>query len=196
LYELPIEKGDHPAQLRDSSGLYFWPTDAILWKDTLHVAAYMYLGSFTEYYWKDVCIKEGKFLGTGDVEELTFSGADQWESICTPDGIHWYAACEGGHGNPAALYELMQPVNSGKGLPGSGIEIFSPNPAGDVINIFLTREYRGCRYCILDSSGKILASGDLKSRENRIDISFLKPGTYSLCAQKGRKISTLKFSKS
>lgn len=184
LYELPIKKGRYPAQLRDSSTLYFWITDAALWNDSLYCSAYMYLGSFTDFFWQGTSIKEGRFQGTGDVEEITFDGADQWESICTPDGQRWFAACEAGNGNPAALYELLDSKAEKRAQLLEKPLIF-PNPASNILHVNIIRQLKGSNYCILDSSGKPVLTGELCSRENQLDIGSLSSGNYNLCISKG-----------
>lgn len=195
LYELPPGKGIYAARLVDSLQLNFWVTGASVINSKLYGCGYLYLGSFSNFFWHGNSIMDGKFSGQDSSESMQFSSSTQWESICQI-GSRIFGACEASNGKPAALYEIYHQQTLGsrvKILP--KIKII-PNPAEGFINVVGDHTLVGARLCILDSSGKLMYSAIISQPDTEIDILSLKTGNYSLLIMRnGATIGSLKFSK-
>lgn len=86
--------------------------------------------------------------------------------------------------NPDPNYSISTGINS---LTKNVISIY-PNPASDVLNIKSESSLTNIEYTISDYTGRTLKAGEL---QDKIDISWLKPGIYFLTAEG----ETIKFIK-
>ncbi|MBJ7427554.1 MAG: T9SS type A sorting domain-containing protein, partial [Bacteroidia bacterium] len=71
-----------------------------------------------------------------------------------------------------------------------------PNPAVDVLNIELHQKNTGTEFYLSDLNGKVMLKGELSEIVNKIDISLLPNGIYTLTVlPSGKPTETVKIVK-
>lgn len=92
---------------------------------------------------------------------------------------------------------LSESVYFNPELSVSGISTFGftlyPNPASDELNIEVNEAFRGKSFQIYSTSGELVKKGKLDSKTNRISISKLPSGTYTIRINGSQE--TLRFMK-
>lgn len=71
-----------------------------------------------------------------------------------------------------------------------------PNPASEILNIYIDTEQDELLYSLYELSGKTIASGIIAGNNHQIDVSHLKAGTYFLkITTRNKMLKTFKIVK-
>lgn len=71
----------------------------------------------------------------------------------------------------------------------------SPNPAGNVLNVFSEQDMVNAMYEVYDYFGRLLIKGQMTERNLQIDLSALKPGVFTLRISDESDQMTMQFVK-
>lgn len=71
----------------------------------------------------------------------------------------------------------------------------SPNPAGNVLNVFSEQDMVNAMYEVYDYFGRLLIKGQMTERKLQIDLSALKPGVFTLRISDESDQMTMQFVK-
>ena len=196
VYALPKASGTYTAQLKATHDVNGLITGATWLEDKKLIVLSGYSSLVSPFLYLLYDFKEHNFF-SGNKRKVSMSGAffHQVEGIATANGTDYFVTNEHLAQQPFInVAQKLHRLDLSSFLTGylenlslgtyqnemrNLIRIY-PNPTKDIVHIDADATLSGLRYTFYDMNGKQALSGIINSGTNRIDISRLAPGIYTI----------------
>ena len=196
VYALPKASGTYTAQLKATHDVNGLITGATWLEDKKLIVLSGYSSLVSPFLYLLYDFKEHNFF-SGNKRKVSMSGAffHQVEGIATANGTDYFVTNEDLAQQPFInVAQKLHRLDLSSFLTGylenlslgtyqnemrNLIRIY-PNPTKDIVHIDADATLSGLRYTFYDMNGKQALSGIINSGTNRIDISRLAPGIYTI----------------
>lgn len=196
VYALPKTPGTYTAQLKATYDVNGFITGATYLEDKKLIVLSGYSSLVSPFLYLLYDFKEHNFF-SGNKRKVSMSGSSfhQVEGIATANGINYFVTNEHLAQQPfinvaQKLHRLDLSSFLAGYLENLSLGIYQnqirnliriyPNPTKDIVHIDADATLSSLRYTFYDINGKQALSGIINSGTNRIDVSRLAPGIYTI----------------
>jgi hypothetical protein len=201
LYSLPKIPGNHIAELRGSLDVDGLITGAVFLKVKNLIVMTGYSGSLSPFLYLLYDFTGNDFFGGNKRKIDILLPYHQVEGIATNDGFKFYISNESFSFSPLInvdqqlhIFNLTPFLGNYLGVPepqpdAENNYIIIPNPAHDYLNIKSLPDLLPQDCSIINMSGQVVKTEQLKIENSTVNISGLAPGIYILKIGEGKKHS-------